>query len=947
MKERKDGVLSPKVDEGLYSRQLYVIGSDAMKKMLRSNVLVVGLKQIGTEVAKNLCLTGIRNVSLFDGSKVALSDLGTAFYCTEADVGDRVDKSIEYKIKSLNHQVNVTILEALPETFAGYTAVVVCDATLKQQIEINQACRKDQVPFIVARSRGLFFQVFCDFGDSFVTTDENGEEVFMGAIRSVSSAGEVTLAEEERHGLENGDEIEIKGFMPRRYQVADAKAFKFSLVGYGGEDLAGSSFEQIKKHHALSFKSLSDSLTSPLITPTVEGAEVVHRCFEIVDQAEEKGASLGAFLEEFRQKLELSESAAFMAEEFFGQPWGTIAPIASVAGGIAAHEALKACSHKFSPLQQFMYYHALEALPPSIYKKKREGFVEKPGRYGPLYKIFGEDTEKIFKMGIFVIGAGAIGCEHLKNLALLGAGKDGALSVTDMDGIERSNLNRQFLFREEDISQMKSVVASREAAVLNPDMAQIIRSYTSKVGKETETLFNDQFYHGMDILMNALDNIDARLYMDTQAIYHGISMIDTGTLGAKGHTQVVIPHTTEHYGSATDPQEKSIPLCTIRNFPHLPVHCVEWALAEFKTLFTERISEIKLSVESAGKEEISDAIKWVIYTRPKTPKEALVEAVKMFYRKFIKGPNTLLTAFPADHRTDEGTPFWTPPKKMPTPAVLSLDNPSHLSYITTAQKLLSKTFDLEEVSFTRPQIEQCIGPAIAEAEAEVEGSVPAGGLDLSKVSVREEEFEKDSETNGHIEFITAAANIRCDNYQIHNLPPLEIKKIAGRIIPAIATTTAVVSGLAVIEAIKYVFWKNEPKKEDVFRNTYVSLALPLLTSSEPMPPQKHTVDLPSGKLTITNWNMIEVEDKPLKEIIEFLKLEWGVDIPTVMQDLTMLYCSFYSSARFKTNLDKTVGEILFPEGIPKGIGSVRLDAVVEDDEGNDLLVPFVKVVLRQ
>lgn len=54
---------------------------------------------------------------------------------------------------------------------------------------------------------------------------------------------------------------------------------------------------------------------------------------------------------------------------------------------------------------------------------------------------------------MFKVGAGAIGCELLKNFALmgLGAGKEGSVTVTDMDFIERSNLNRQFLFRSQDI----------------------------------------------------------------------------------------------------------------------------------------------------------------------------------------------------------------------------------------------------------------------------------------------------------------------------------------------------------------------------------------------------------------------------------------------------------------------------------------------------------------
>lgn len=61
-----------------------------------------------------------------------------------------------------------------------------------------------------------------------------------------------------------------------------------------------------------------------------------------------------------------------------------------------------------------------------------------------------------------MVGAGALGCEFLKNFAMtgLGCGKDGKVTVTDDDSIEISNLNRQFLFRKENVGCYKSEVAA-------------------------------------------------------------------------------------------------------------------------------------------------------------------------------------------------------------------------------------------------------------------------------------------------------------------------------------------------------------------------------------------------------------------------------------------------------------------------------------------------------
>ncbi|KAI5191849.1 ubiquitin-activating enzyme E1 [Nematocida minor] len=944
---KRDKVFSPKVDESLYSRQLYVIGSEAMKRMLKSHVLILGLKKSGIEVVKNLALAGIRTISVFDPSPLSPEDLSTIYYCSESDINDRIDKSIEYKLKELNTQVTIKVLETEPEDITPYTAVMVNDASLDYQLSINEKCRKLDIPFISVRTKGLFFQLFCDFGDSFISTDTNGEAPFIGTIKSVSSTGIVTVLEEERHTLEDNDEILVK---KKKYTVKDTKAFTFALEGYTGEDLAGESFEQIKRRTVIRFKPLKEALANPLIHSDFNGSEIIHNCFGMYDKI--KTLSLQESIEEYTKSHKIHTDDMYIVREFFRQPDASICPITSIAGGMAAHEVLKACSGKFTPLQQFMYYHALEALPPAIYKKVTERIATQQSRYSPIMEIFGDSAKAIFEAGIFVIGAGAIGCEHLKNISMMGMGKEGKVALTDMDAIERSNLNRQFLFRENDISHMKSVVAAREASMLNPNNANNpIMAYVSKVGKETESLFNDEFYSKIDVILNALDNVEARLYVDNRAVYHKVPVIDSGTLGSKGHTQAIIPGVTEHYGNTNDPQERSIPLCTIRNFPYLPVHCVEWALADFKSLFFERIIEAKKYIAEAATAELSDAIATLIHGRPKTATEAMKYAVDLFKERFTAGPKRLCESFPKDHITEEGTLFWIPPKKMPTPVELSFDDPLHTKYLEAAYYLVLRTFAIEGNKSYDEAVKEYRSTASTETSA-VEPSdknkahekPSLAGIDLASVSLVEEEFEKDSETNSHIDYITAATNIRSNVYGIQSLDALEIKRIAGRIIPAIATTTAVVSGLAVMEGIKYLLWKGTGMTQ--YRNTFVSLALTMVMSSEPIAPHKETVTLPSGKIEVSPWDMLEMKDEQLSEIIRKLNERWGMEIHTVMSDLTVLFCSFYNAKKFKDNLQKKPSEILYPSGVPQGVQSARIDAVIEDEEGNDIPVPFIKILFR-
>lgn len=69
----------------------------------------------------------------------------------------------------------------------------------------------------------------------------------------------------------------------------------------------------------------------------------------------------------------------------------------------------------------------------------------------------------------FMIGAGALGCEFLKQFSLMGMGTKGLLTVADDDNIEISNLNRQFLFRKDNVGSSKAVTACARVSKMNPE----------------------------------------------------------------------------------------------------------------------------------------------------------------------------------------------------------------------------------------------------------------------------------------------------------------------------------------------------------------------------------------------------------------------------------------------------------------------------------------------
>ena len=135
---------------------------------------------------------------------------------------------------------------------------------------------------------------------------------------------------------------------------------------------------------------------------------------------------------------------------------------------------------------------------------------------------------------ILVVGAGGIGCELVKNLVL-----SGFLDITmiDLDTIDYSNLNRQFLFRKEHVGRSKCEVA-REAVLRFPhdDGLRI----TAHHGNIKESRFDLDFFKTFSIVLNALDNVDARRHVNRCCLAAAVPLIESGTTGYLGQARAII-----------------------------------------------------------------------------------------------------------------------------------------------------------------------------------------------------------------------------------------------------------------------------------------------------------------------------------------------------------------------------------------------------------------------
>jgi ubiquitin-activating enzyme E1 len=151
----------------------------------------------------------------------------------------------------------------------------------------------------------------------------------------------------------------------------------------------------------------------------------------------------------------------------------------------------------------------------------------------------------------------------------------------------KSNLSRHVLVRNTDNNEFKSTTAANAIKVMNPNMN--ITAYQEKVAAETEDIFGDNFYDKLSGVCTALDNVEARLYVYRRCLFYPLPMLESGTLGTKGNTQVVVPHIAEYHGA-----EKSIPVCTLKNFPNQIQHTLQWARDWFEGEFKQCAEDVNV-----------------------------------------------------------------------------------------------------------------------------------------------------------------------------------------------------------------------------------------------------------------------------------------------------------------------------------------------------------------
>ncbi|KAL6719383.1 E1 ubiquitin-activating protein uba2 [Lecanora helva] len=337
---------------------------------------------------------------------------------------------------------------------------------------------------------------------------------------------------------------------------------------------------------------------------------------------------------------------------------------------------------------------------------------------------------------ILMVGAGGIGCELLKNLVLTGFGE---IHIVDLDTIDLSNLNRQFLFRQEHIKKSKALVAKESAGRSNPHVK--LEAHHANI---KDPQFNIDWFQDFNIVFNALDNLDARRHVNKMCLAAGVPLIESGTTGFNGQVQVIIKN-SEIFGTSEDEapefdhsqdtenaqeienlRKESQALNKIRQ----SMGSAEFARLVFEKVFTDDINRLR-SMEDMWKTR-----------RPPNP------------LNFDELVASAASINPSISQQDQK--IWT-------------QGENFAVFLDSIRRL---TIRLQQAQ--KQSIPDAVPPVLT--------------------------FDKDDEDT--LDFVAASANLRSSIFDIEPRSKFDIKQMAGNIIPAIATTNAMTAGLCVLQAFK-------------------------------------------------------------------------------------------------------------------------------------------------
>jgi len=439
--------------------------------------------------------------------------------------------------------------------------------------------------------------------------------------------------------------------------------------------------------------------------------------------------------------------------------------------------------------------------------------------------------------------------------------------------------------------------------------------------------FTVQWFKGFNLVFNALDNLEARRHVNKMCLTADTPLIESGTTGFNGQVQVIKKGVTACYDCTPKETPKSFPVCTIRSTPSQPIHCIVWGKSYLlNEIFgaSEDESAFDNTEDRDNAEEIAELKRESEELRKIRESVGTSEFPKMLFDKVFNKDIARLRSM---------EDMWKS-RKLPEP----LDYSSLLEKTADAGASINsiledgqKAWSLEENFTVFVDSLDRLSKRMLDMKTQ-NGSGPRPMIT----------FDKDDEDT--LDFVAASANIRSTIFGIDRKSKFDIKQMAGNIIPAIATTNAIVAGLCVLESFKVLRGEFDQAKE-VFLTPFAFARL--LASDKPRRPNP---DCPVCSVFSTSV-YVDLARATLNDLVEhFVRLElgYGEKEISVSNDVGILYDPDETENLTKklSDLGQLQNLFISPTSpmliLEVGISQDSCLTIVDDDD-ND---PFVNVVVN-
>lgn len=409
-------------------------------------------------------------------------------------------------------------------------------------------------------------------------------------------------------------------------------------------------------------------------------------------------------------------------------------------------------------------------------------------------------------------------------------------------------------------------------------------------GNVKDSSFDVDFVRTFDVVLNGLDNLEARKHVNRLCLAAEVPLIESGTTGYLGQVTAHVRGRTACFECNPKPVPKSHPICTLRDTPDKPIHCVVYAA----DLLFPRLFSADPNAKSDLDEE--DAVELSAFTRSpgESPESFAVRVYDYVFRTKIERLLAKEEMW-ADEKRKKPTPLPAFTELVPegptaaahgTDGLNGDDNNGNNTMTSTACKALGLRD--AHAAWTDADAARVFVGSFARIVARDESDGNHGT----------DKFDKDDALA--VEFVAATAALRSANYGIERKSLFDAKGMAGNIVHAVATTNAIVGGLIVIEALKVLRQRKAggdaggvatpvPCAPCPYRYTFVKQHKSnsrLLEPMEPDPPNKSCVVCGAARVEL----VCDVESMTLGRLIdEVLKKKLGMNAPEVNAPETILY----------------------------------------------------------